>query len=64
MAVDNLPCELPLDASETFGEQLMQWVFPALLKGDKDRLLENATIARGGKLMPKFAYLEDYIAGK
>jgi saccharopine dehydrogenase (NAD+, L-lysine forming) len=62
MAVDNLPCELPLDASETFGEQLMQWVFPALLKGDKDKLLENATIAQNGKLMPKFNYLADYVA--
>lgn len=61
MAVDNLPCELPLDASELFGEQLMQWVFPALLKGDKDKVLERATIAKDGQLTPAFEYLRDYV---
>lgn len=64
MAVDNLPCELPADASEAFGEQLLQWAFPALLNGDADGILERATVTKNGKLMPRFAYLQDYVEGK
>jgi len=62
MAVDNLPCELPRDASEDFGKALIERVFPALLIEDTDGVIERATIARDGKLMPDFAYLQDYIA--
>jgi hypothetical protein len=29
MAVDNLPCELPKDASEGFGSMFMEYVIPA-----------------------------------
>lgn len=64
MAVDNLPCELPADASEAFGEQLMQWAFPAWLNDDADGTLARATVTENGKLMPRFAYLQDYVAGK
>ncbi len=65
MAVDNLPCELPLDASDDFGSELIKEVFPALLKDDKD-----AIIARGsqttlnGELSSFFGYLDAYVAGK
>jgi hypothetical protein len=31
MAVDNLPCELPKDASEGFGSMFMEYVIPAFL---------------------------------
>lgn len=64
MAVDNLPCELPLDASEDFGNELMREVIPALLGEDEDRI-----IARGsetnleGELTEYFTYLEDYLKG-
>jgi alanine dehydrogenase len=32
MAVDNLPCELPKDASEGFGDMFLQNVIPAFYK--------------------------------
>ncbi|HCX74851.1 MAG TPA: alanine dehydrogenase, partial [Algoriphagus sp.] len=31
MAIDNLPCEIPREASQDFGNQLIKWVIPALL---------------------------------
>ena len=42
MAVDNLPCELPKDASEGFGEMFLENVFPAFFNNDKDGVLERA----------------------
>jgi alanine dehydrogenase len=64
MAVDNLPCELPKDASEGFGEQFMEHVIPAFFNGDKDGILERAKITEKGKLTPRFSYLQDYVDGK
>ncbi len=64
MAVDNLPCELPRDASDGFGKHLLERVLPALLKEDQDGLLERATIAQEGRLMPRFVYLQNYLDGK
>ncbi|MGB7784765.1 MAG: NAD(P)-dependent oxidoreductase [Salinimicrobium sp.] len=61
MAVDNLPCELPKDASEGFGRMFMDNVFPAFFNGDKDGVLERARMTKDGKLTPRFSYLEDYI---
>ena len=62
MAVDNLPCELPRDASEGFGEMLMRDVIPLLLYGDQQEILRRATIAEGGRLTERFSYLADYVA--
>lgn len=64
MAVDNLPCELPKDASEGFGEMFMEHVIPAFFNGDKDGILQRAKITENGKLTPRFSYLQDYIDGK
>ncbi|MES2411114.1 MAG: NAD(P)-dependent oxidoreductase [Bacteroidota bacterium] len=61
MAVDNLPCELPKDASEGFGEMFMEHVIPAFFNNDKDGILQRAKITENGKLTPRFAYLQDYI---
>lgn len=61
MAIDNLPCELPCDASEEFGRQLLKYVFPALRDGDSDDMLHRATILKDGKLTKPFSYLSDYI---
>jgi hypothetical protein len=61
MAVDNLPSELPLDASRSFGEQLMLQVFPALLEGDTHDVLKKATVTESGHLTPKFDYLTDFV---
>ncbi|MDR9487221.1 NAD(P)-dependent oxidoreductase [Salibacter sp.] len=64
MAVDNLPCELPLDASQDFGEELMKHILPLIIRGDKDDILERATIAKDGDLTEKYRYLQDYVDGK
>jgi hypothetical protein len=61
-AVGNLPCELPVDASNEFGEQLIRHVLPYLLIEDNENIIKNATIATNGKLTEKFKYLNDYVA--
>lgn len=63
MAVDNLPCELPKDASEGFGEMFLEHVIPAFFNGDKDGILQRAKITENGKLTARFAYLQDYVDG-
>ncbi len=64
MAVDNLPCELPKDASEGFGEMFLEYVIPAFFNNDKDGVLERARMTKGGKLTKRFSYLQDYVDGK
>ena len=64
MAVDNLPCELPKDASEGFGTTFLAHVIPAFFNTDKNRVLERAKITENGKLTPRFSYLQDYVDGK
>ena len=64
MAVDNLPAELPRDASEGFGEAFVEQVIPAFFNNDKDGILERALMTKGGKLTPRYAYLQDYVDGK
>lgn len=63
MAIDNLPCELPREASQDFGRQLSEYVIPALMQGGQDPILERATIAREGDLTLEFSHLEDYVRG-
>jgi len=60
MAVDNLPNELPRDASEAFGEQFIENILPELKK-ESSSVLNRATIAIGGKLGPEFYYLKNYV---
>lgn len=63
-AVDNLPCELPKDASEDFGNELIDKVFPALFGEDPDRIIERGSETDlNGNLMPNYAYLVDYLKG-
>jgi alanine dehydrogenase len=64
MSVDNLPCELPKDASEGFGEMFMKHVIPAFFNGDKDGILARAKMTENGKLTKRFEYLQDYVDGK
>jgi len=64
MAVDNLPCELPRDASEDFGNHLLKDIIPLLMEGDKNDILKRATIAENGKLTEYFTYLQDYVDEK
>lgn len=64
MSVDNLPCELPKDSSEGFGEMFLEHVIPAFYNNDKDGILERGKITENGKLTPRFSYLQDYVDGK
>ena len=63
MAVDNLPCELPRDASRDFGRQLIDNVLPALLIDDPTSIIERATIASRGTLTAPYHYLKEYAFG-
>jgi hypothetical protein len=64
MAVDNLPCELPRDASKGFGIEMMKHVIPLLIEGDKEGVLAGARETDlKGNLTKKFEYLEEYAEG-
>lgn len=61
MAVDNLPCELPKDASSDFGREFIDKVLPHLIN-DKEGVINQATICKQGGLTKHYSYLSDYIA--
>lgn len=63
MAVDNLPCELPRDASEDFGNELLTKVLPSIIGEDSDTIIERASICENGKLTSYYSYLQDYLDG-
>ncbi len=63
MAVSNLPCELPKDASEDFGNEMLNKIIPSLINGDDEKIISNATVCSEGDLTPKFEYLRDYVNG-
>ncbi len=63
MAVDNLPSELPRDASEGFGDAFLNNVIPAFFNGDKDGVLMRARMTQNGKLTARYAYLQEYADG-
>lgn len=64
MSVDNLPSELPKDASEGFGEMFMEHVIPAFFNNDKDGILARSKMTENGKLTERFKYLQDYVDGE
>ena len=64
MAVDNLPCELPKDASEGFGENFAKYVIPAFFNNDQDGVLQRAKMTENGRLTERFSYLQDFVDGK
>lgn len=59
MAVDNLPNELPRDASHYFGAHLEKFILRALLSDSND-IIERATICKNGKLTPDYEYMSKY----
>lgn len=64
LAVDNLPCELPKDASEGFGDMFLDHVIPAFFNVDKDKILHRARMTTEyGTLTESFAYLHDFVEG-
>jgi len=64
MAVDNLPCELPKDASEGFGNSFVENILPAFFNNDHRGVLNRAKMTENGKLTSSFSYLQDYVDGK
>ena len=60
--IDNLPNELPRDASQAFGEMFIQHVLPEMLK-DESFILNKATVAQSGDLGIEFEYLRNYLEG-
>ena len=62
MAVDNLPCELPRDASRSFGKSFLAHILPALMGDDPDSIIERASETDlNGQLTKEFEYLKDYV---
>jgi saccharopine dehydrogenase (NAD+, L-lysine-forming) len=61
MSIDNLPGELPRDASADFGRQLMQNALHDLLTGANSEMIRRATITEEGHLTTQYSYLSDYL---
>ena len=70
MAVDNLPCELPLEASTHFSDVLKSMIGPlgaadwtaSYADLDLPSHLKTAVIAHKGELAPDFGYLAEHVA--
>jgi len=64
MAVDNLPCELPKDASEDFGRVMIDKIIPCLVGDDPHDVIGRASETNlNGELTEHFSYLQDYVDG-
>jgi len=62
MSIDNLPCELPKDASEDFGNELLKHVLPRLFGEDPDNMIARGSeTTLDGELTEGFKYLENYV---
>lgn len=64
MAVDNLPNELPREASNSFGRVLIEKILPNMIYGDENEMIRRATITMNGKLTPRYKYLQDFVDGR
>ncbi len=70
LAVDNLPCELPVDASQHFGDALLRFV-PSLARCDwslpfasldvQDEI-RRAVVVHRGRLTPRYAGIAEHLA--
>ncbi|MBM3286410.1 MAG: hypothetical protein FJY88_03525 [Candidatus Eisenbacteria bacterium] len=72
MSIDNLPCELPREASEFFSKVLLPFV-ESITHADLSKPFEadglpdeiqRAVIAYHGELAPAFGYLKGHLSGK
>lgn len=59
MAIDNLPSEMPRDASRAFGDMFISHILPELLMPNS-KVIERATVTVDGQLGPHFQYLQEY----
>ena len=62
MAVDNLPCELPRDASSDFGAIFTKSVLPHILSDDEAGLLSRGSITINGAINETYSYLQEWVA--
>lgn len=62
MSIDNLPNELPRDASTHFGNQFIMHILPELADIENSSVIRQATIADNGDLGEYFEYLRDYVS--
>jgi saccharopine dehydrogenase (NAD+, L-lysine-forming) len=63
MAIDNLPSEIPRDATDAFGEMFIGHLLPEFFKPNSD-MLERATVAENGTLSKRFQYLSGFLKEK
>ena len=63
MSIDNLPNELPRDASQAFGEMFIEHVLEGLISTPQSDMIARATICEGGQLGKDFGYLERFVEG-
>ena len=61
MTIDNLPNELPRDASTAFGIQFIKYILPELSNFKESRIIERATVAVEGNLGKHFGYLKGFV---
>jgi hypothetical protein len=61
MAIDNLPNELPRDASRSFANQFYKHVMPELDNMQNSVMIANATVTENGDLGMNFEYLRDFL---
>jgi len=69
LAVDNLPCELPVESSQEFGKALLPYI--KALGGadyrvpyedlDLPSAIKRAVIVYRGRLTPDYEYLQEYL---
>ena len=59
MAVGNLPNELPRDASQYFGEQIIKELIPGILSGTS-LAIDHATLVKNGKITTRYQYMKTY----
>ncbi len=70
LAVDNLPAELPKDASDDFSRLIRDYVYQIAVHGISDITnhmaipaeIRNAVVTQGGKLTGNFSYLKKHIS--
>lgn len=61
MSIDNLPGELPRDASHSFGLMLIENVLHSMFTGAESSMIKRATILDEGQLTHYFEYLTEYL---
>ena len=63
MTIDNLPNELPRDASKAFGEQFINDILDELLNENSD-VIKRASVTENGDLGSHFEYMRNYLNGQ